>query len=55
MDQDLETKKITKTKLELRGNDFKIKAPVTGSVAPVHHTAWSKAMDDSSETFLNKN
>ena len=32
MNQDLETKKITKTKLELRGNDFKIKAPVTGSV-----------------------
>jgi trimethylamine monooxygenase len=30
-------------------------SPVTGSVAPVHHTAWAKAMDDSSETFLNKN
>ena len=32
MDQDLETKKITKTKLEQRGNEFKTRAPVTGSV-----------------------
>ncbi len=25
---------------------------VTGSVAPIHHTPWSEAMDDSMETFL---
>ncbi len=29
-------------------------SPVTGSVAPVHHTPWEKAMDDSMKTFLNK-
>ena len=29
-------------------------SPVTGSVAPIHHTAWETAMDDSMETFLNK-
>ena len=28
-------------------------SPVTGSVAPIHHTPWAKAMDDSSETFMN--
>ena len=29
-------------------------SPVTGSVAPVHHTPWETAMDDSLKTFLNK-
>ena len=29
-------------------------SPVTGSVAPIHHTPWEKAMDDSMKTFLNK-
>ena len=29
-------------------------SPVTGSVAPVHHTPWDKAMDDSMKNFLNK-
>ena len=29
-------------------------SPVTGSVAPVHHTKKEKAMDDSMKTFLNK-
>ncbi len=29
-------------------------SPVTGSVAPIHHTPWAEAMDDSSKTFLNK-
>ena len=29
-------------------------SPVTGSVAPIHHTPWEKAMDDSMEAFLNK-
>jgi trimethylamine monooxygenase len=29
-------------------------SPVTGSVAPVHHTPWESAMDDSLKTFLNK-
>jgi trimethylamine monooxygenase len=27
---------------------------VTGSVAPIHHTAWEVAMDDSLKTFLNQ-
>ena len=29
-------------------------SPVTGSVAPIHHTPWATAMDDSSKTFLEK-
>ena len=29
-------------------------SPVTGSVAPIHHTAWEAAMDDSSKTFLDQ-
>ena len=29
-------------------------SPVTGSVAPVHHTPWATAMDDSSKNFLDK-
>ena len=29
-------------------------SPVTGSVAPIHHTPWAEAMDDSLKTFLNK-
>ena len=29
-------------------------SPVTGSVAPIHHTPWATAMDDSSKTFLDK-
>ena len=29
-------------------------SPVTGSVAPKHHTAWGAAMDDSLKTFLNQ-
>ena len=29
-------------------------SPVTGSVAPVHHTPWETAMDDSLKPFLNK-
>jgi trimethylamine monooxygenase len=27
-------------------------SPVTGSIAPIHHTPWSSAMDDSMDTFL---
>ena len=27
-------------------------SPVTGTIAPLHHTPWSQAMDDSMETFL---
>ncbi len=34
--------------------DKSFSSPVTGSVAPIHHTPWEKAMDDSMETFLNK-
>ena len=29
-------------------------SPVTGSVAPIHHTPWASAMDDSLKTFLDK-
>ena len=29
-------------------------SPVTGSIAPIHHTPWEKAMDDSLKTYLNK-
>ena len=29
-------------------------SPVTGSVAPIHHTAWESAMDDSLKTFLDQ-
>ena len=32
MNIDLQTENVVKTKLEQRGNEFKIKAPVTGSV-----------------------
>ena len=27
-------------------------SPVTGTVAPIHHTPWAEAMDDSMEAFL---
>ena len=27
-------------------------SPVTGTVAPIHHTPWSEAMDDSMDTFM---
>ena len=27
---------------------------VTGTKAPIHHTPWAEAMDDSMETFLKK-
>ena len=29
-------------------------SPVTGSIAPLHHTPWATAMDDSSKNFLDK-
>ena len=29
-------------------------SPVTGTVAPIHHTPWGEAMDDSMATFLNQ-
>ena len=29
-------------------------SPVTGSVAPIHHTPWASAMDDSSKAFLDR-
>ena len=29
-------------------------SPVTASVAPIHHTKWKDAMDDSLKTFLNQ-
>jgi trimethylamine monooxygenase len=32
--------------------DHSFTSPVTGSVAPVHHTTWLEAMDDSMKTFL---
>ena len=27
-------------------------SPVTGTLAPIHHTQWAEAMDDSMDTFL---
>ena len=27
-------------------------SPVTGSFAPIHHSPWASAMDDSMDTFL---
>ena len=27
-------------------------SPVTGTIAPPHHTPWAEAMDDSKEAFL---
>ena len=28
------------------------KSPVTGTKAPVHHTPWLEALDDSEKTFM---
>ena len=36
--------------LTYRDNSFS--SPVTGSIAPIHHTPWAEAMDDSMEIFL---
>ena len=33
-----------------RNNSFS--SPVTGTVAPIHHTSWAEAMDDSMKTFM---
>ena len=33
-----------------RNNSFS--SPVTGTVAPIHHTPWDEAMDDSMEAFM---
>ena len=33
-----------------RNNSFS--SAVTGTVAPIHHTSWAEAMDDSMETFI---
>ena len=33
-----------------RNNSFT--SPVTGTVAPIHHTPWEEAMDDSMKTFM---
>ena len=33
-----------------RNNSFS--SAVTGTVAPVHHTPWAEAMDDSMKTFM---
>ena len=33
-----------------RNNSFS--SPVTGTVAPIHHTPWAEAMDDSMNTFM---
>ena len=29
------------------------KSPVTGTQAPLHHTSWWEALDDSQETFMD--
>jgi trimethylamine monooxygenase len=33
-----------------RNNSFS--SAVTGTVAPIHHTTWAEAMDDSMKTFM---
>ena len=33
--------------------DHAHRSPVTGAEAPVHHTAWWEALDDSMETFMD--
>jgi trimethylamine monooxygenase len=30
------------------------RSTLTGTVAPIHHTPWMKALDDSMEAFLNQ-
>jgi trimethylamine monooxygenase len=34
--------------------DKAFKSVLTGTLAPVHHTPWIKALDDSLETYLNQ-
>jgi trimethylamine monooxygenase len=34
--------------------DHAFKSTLTGTLAPVHHTPWMKALDDSMEAFLNQ-
>lgn len=34
--------------------DKSFSSPVTGTKAPIHHTTWLEAMDDSMKTFLNQ-
>ena len=34
--------------------DQAYRSTLTGTVAPVHHTPWMKALDDSMEAFLNQ-
>ncbi len=34
--------------------DHAFKSPVTGTLAPVHHTPWLQAMDDSLTCFMGK-
>ena len=38
--------------MEYRNRSFS--SPVTGTVAPIHHTPWAEAMADSMETFLKQ-
>ena len=53
MNIDLQTKNIVKTKLEQRGNEYKIKAPVTGSV--VLNNAVVASFGDGSLRFFGLN
>ncbi|MGE3229512.1 MAG: NAD(P)-binding domain-containing protein [Hyphomicrobium sp.] len=34
--------------------DHAFKSTLTGTLAPIHHTPWLKALDDSKETYLNQ-
>jgi trimethylamine monooxygenase len=34
--------------------DKSYRSVLTGTMAPVHHTPWLKALDDSLEAFLNQ-
>ena len=53
MNIDLQTKNIVKTKLEQRGNEYKVKAPVTGSV--VLNNAVVASFGDGSLRFFGLN
>ena len=50
--QEFKEWKKDKEKSIVSYRDKAFKSPVTGTMAPVHHTPWWEAMDDSMATFL---
>jgi trimethylamine monooxygenase len=50
--QEFKEWKKDKEKSIVTYRDRAFKSPVTGAMAPVHHTPWWEAMDDSMATFL---